>query len=136
MFGQWEEHADELLEMYPEFANGDFRTDDRIVIQDSVSYLILGIATLFVVIEFLRDHFVCFPDSVRPDIEALYPKMREFRNCVFHTQGTLLSKRQYALLKHPDCLLILGKIFHAVDHLLGPMVEELPDNGTQTPHAS
>ena len=106
----WEKHKDELLELYPGFASGDFRSDDKIMVQPASSYLILGVALLFVVIDFLVEHSIQFPESIRDDVDTLYPKLREFRNCVFHAQGTILSQRQFELLEHPDSILMLAKI--------------------------
>ena len=77
-------------------------------------YLVLGSALLFVVVEFLRDRHFCFPDSIRNDIEELYPKWKEFRNCVFHAQGKLLSDRELDFLEHDDCLAVLSRIYHEI----------------------
>jgi hypothetical protein len=126
MFDLWDKHKDELLKLYPGLANGDARTDDKIIVQESSSYLILAVTLLFVVIEFCRDHFVCFPDSIRADIEIMYPKLKEFRNCVCHTQGKLLSNRQLALLEHPNSLEVLRRIHDGVDAQVQSVLARLP----------
>jgi len=126
MLELWEEHKDELLKLYPGFATGDFRADDRIMVQPSSSYLILGVALLFAVIEFLNDRKIEFPESIRSDVESLYPKLREFRNCVFHPQVELLSRRQFALLEHPNSLITLGTIHRELGNFLKDMLTKLP----------
>jgi len=128
MFEQWSEHKDELLKLYPGFASGDFTADDRIMIQPSSSYLILGVALLFAVIEFLNDRKVVFPESIRSDVAELYPKLKEFRNCVFHPQVDLLSKRQFALLEHPNSLTTLANIHRELGNYLRVLLEKMPVN--------
>jgi hypothetical protein len=125
MFTHWKEHSDELLELYPGFAYGDTRADDRIVLQKPTIYLILGSALLFVVVDFLREHHFCFPDSIRTDIEELYPKWREFRNCVFHTQKVLVSDREKAFLEHPNCLLLMAKIYQEIAAIVQKELEKI-----------
>ena len=136
MWQGWDEHKDELLKLFPALANGDYRANDAIMVQPSSSYLILAVALLFVVIEFLRDHLVPFPETIRADIELLYPKLKEFRNCVFHTQGKLLSDRQDPLMDLPDSLETIKKIHVEIDSMLRSMVANLPDSAFETPEGA
>lgn len=130
MFEFWEKHKDELLELYPGLAKGDFRTDNRIIFQRSSSFLIVGVALLYAVIEYLQNHQVLFPESVRADIEILSPKLREFRNCVFHVQDDVLSERQYALLDHDNSLLTIAKIHHELSLFLNTQLRVQDTNAT------
>lgn len=136
MWQGWDEHRSELLNPFPGLAQGDIRANDSIMVEPASSYLILGVALLFVVIEFLRDHCVPFPDAISSDIETLYPKLKEFRNCVFHTQGKLLSERQFALMDAPDSLGKLRKIHAGVSSMLRSMVASLPPSAFQYPEGA
>lgn len=136
MWQGWDQHRDELLKLFPGLADGDYRANDAIMVQPSSCYLILAVALLFVVIEFLRDHFVYFPDSIRGDIEILYPKLKEFRNCVFHTQGKLLSDRQSPLMDFPNSLDTIRRIQVEIDSMLRSMVANLPDSASDTPEGA
>ena len=124
MFQLWEKNKIGILKAYPSFGDQTIEPDPNFMNHPSVSYLILGTALLFVVIEFLHDHLVCFPDSIRQDIVDLYPKLKEFRNCVFHTQGQLISARQAALLQHPGALDKLQRIHSALNDLIVSLGKE------------
>ena len=136
MWQGWDEHKDELLNLYPGLAQGDIRANDAIMVQPASSYLILAVALLFVVIEFLKDHSVSFPDAISSDIDTLYPKLKEFRNCVFHTQGKLLSERQFALMDAQDSLEKLRQIHEGVSSMLRSMVANLPSTAFEYPEGA
>lgn len=136
MWQAWDEHKNELLKPFPGLAQGDIRANDAIIVQPSMSYLILAVALLFVVIEFLKEHSISFPATVRDDIDVLYPMLKEFRNCVFHTQGKLLSERQFALMDAPDSLNRIRKTHTEVSLMLRSMVASLPPSAFEYPEGA
>jgi hypothetical protein len=127
MFALWERHKGELETKYPRISEG-ILTDDALI-QPASIYLILGIALLYSVLEYMiDDKKMVMPETICDDLVELKPKMREFRNCVFHIQPELISPRQFAFMEASDSLERTLNILKTVDSLVFSMLEQLPDS--------
>ena len=126
MMELYEEHKHELIRNY----SNETDTDHAIFVQRASVYLILAIALLYTVLEYLIDNKkMILPESICDDLVELKPKMREFRNCVFHVQNALLSERQYAFIETPDVLRKMVNIATTIRSLMKEMARPmLPPN--------
>jgi hypothetical protein len=71
MFQLWEKNKVGILKKYPDIANKTIESEPNFLIHPSISYLIFWTALLFVVIEYLHDHSVPFPESIQKEIVDL-----------------------------------------------------------------
>lgn len=115
MFELWEQHKSDVWLRY---LSPSGTIDDSILIDRASGYLILAVASLFAVLEYLKDAFVGLPQSIQDDVVNIYPKLREFRNCVFHVQNRVLDKRQFSLFDFPNSLPVIIRIYREIEILL------------------
>ena len=139
MFQLWAQRKDELLEKFPELPNG--RANDAILFQPASIYLTLGAALLYAVIEYFtvegREQIpksdCILPDVIKEDVYDLAPKLKSFRDCVFHVQPKPLARRQFALLEARDSINRIAAITKGIDGMLCRMNMDSTDTRPQDP---
>lgn len=106
--------------------------DGKFIFEPAGISLYLFLSLLYGVLEFLTDKN-CIPKDIRSDIANIYDDLREFRNCVFHPQDTVVSDRQKAFIKHPDSIRIVVNIHKTIYSLLSSELSRRSENRFVSP---